>query len=230
MGLPLPPQAQPALGSGPGRRRRTAFALAMLAALLIGLAVWSLREPIALATGERLETRFPADAPLPGDLHGIIVIGGDLGFYPTSRGTYRPQSPRIAAARRLAERFPRARIVLCGAYREAEDGRIMLIEAGIEPERIATEGRSLTTWENAVNARAVVGADARRPWALVTSAYHMPRAVGAFRAAGIEVAAFPVDRKARREDLARVSLREVGALLVYRLTGRSTALFPGPGG
>ncbi len=77
-------------------------------------------------------------------------------------------------------------------------------------------------------------------WLLVTSAYHMPRAVGAFRKVGFEVEAYPVDYRThgnlwipfddaasglRRTDTAT---REWVGLLVYWLTGKSSALFPRP--
>jgi uncharacterized SAM-binding protein YcdF (DUF218 family) len=77
---------------------------------------------------------------------------------------------------------------------------------------------------------------------LVTSSYHMPRAMGVFRAAGFAVEAYPVDWRTRgpRDALrpftslaaglerADTATREWIGLLVYWLTGRSTELFPGP--
>ncbi|HET7210116.1 MAG TPA: ElyC/SanA/YdcF family protein, partial [Methyloceanibacter sp.] len=79
-------------------------------------------------------------------------------------------------------------------------------------------------------------------WLLITSAYHMPRAIGAFRKAGFEVEAWPVDYRTRgRADLTRpfdkvseglrrvdVATREWFGLLAYWLRGRSDALFPAP--
>jgi uncharacterized SAM-binding protein YcdF (DUF218 family) len=70
----------------------------------------------------------------------------------------------------------------------------------------------------------------------------MPRAIGAFRQAGFDVEAWPVDYRTRgRADLIRpfdkvseglrrvdVASREWAGLLAYRLTGRSDALFPAP--
>jgi uncharacterized SAM-binding protein YcdF (DUF218 family) len=76
----------------------------------------------------------------------------------------------------------------------------------------------------------------------VTSGYHMPRAMGIFRRAGFPVEAYPVDWRTRGlQDLVRpfttmgsglqradTAAREWVGLLVYWLTGRSAALFPGP--
>jgi uncharacterized SAM-binding protein YcdF (DUF218 family) len=77
---------------------------------------------------------------------------------------------------------------------------------------------------------------------LVTSSYHMPRAMGVFRAAGFPVEAYPVDWRTRGPQdalrpftslgagLERVdtATREWVGLLVYWLTGRSAELFPRP--
>jgi uncharacterized SAM-binding protein YcdF (DUF218 family) len=77
---------------------------------------------------------------------------------------------------------------------------------------------------------------------LVTSAYHMPRSIGVFRAAGFAVEAFPVDWRTRgtndhRQLFASISdglrrsdaaVREWVGLLAYRVTGRTSSLLPSP--
>jgi len=77
-------------------------------------------------------------------------------------------------------------------------------------------------------------------WLLVTSAFHMPRAIGCFRAVGFDVIPWPVDYRTSgpgdawrlfpraSEGLRRVDLaaKEWAGLLAYYVTGRSTALLP----
>ena len=91
------------------------------------------------------------------------------------------------------------------------------------------------------SARAISGGAGQR-WLLVTSAFHMPRSIGAFRKAGFEVEAYPVDwRTSGTGDallpfarlsagLARmdVAVHEWIGLIGYWATGRSSELFPGP--
>jgi len=76
----------------------------------------------------------------------------------------------------------------------------------------------------------------------VTSAYHMPRAVGSFRVAEFSVLPYPVDYRtpsgtalwrpssATTRNLEKVhfAIREYLGLLAYRLAGRTDALIPGP--
>jgi uncharacterized SAM-binding protein YcdF (DUF218 family) len=113
---------------------------------------------------------------------------------------------------------------------------------GIPASRIELEGASRNTHENAVFTRELVRPKPGERWLLVTSAHHMPRSVGSFRRAGFAVEPYPVDWRTRgAPDLARpfgiaagglartdVAVREWVGLLVYWLTGRSSALFPGP--
>jgi hypothetical protein len=56
----------------------------------------------------------------------------------------------------------------------------------------------------------------------VTSAFHIPRAIGAFRAAGFTVEAYPVEYlSASPSGEARVAAKEIMGLAYYRLTGHS---------
>ncbi|MGH6996479.1 MAG: YdcF family protein, partial [Stellaceae bacterium] len=74
-------------------------------------------------------------------------------------------------------------------------------------------------------------------WILVTSADHMPRAVGCFRHIGWPVVADPVDFAAVRRlhislahglDSIDLAEHEWLGLVAYRLAGWTDALFPGP--
>ena len=101
------------------------------------------------------------------------------------------------------------------------------------------EENSRNTYENAVNSRQVFAAEPGTNWILITSASHMPRAVGSFAAAGwTGIIPHPVDYQTpktghislwsieRGIPLVRQGLHEYAGLLVYYLTGRSTNLYP----
>ncbi len=51
--------------------------------------------------------------------------------------------------------------------------------------------------ENATFSRAVADPKPGERWLLVTSAFHMPRAIGTFRQAGFPIEAYPVDWRTR---------------------------------
>jgi uncharacterized SAM-binding protein YcdF (DUF218 family) len=113
---------------------------------------------------------------------------------------------------------------------------------GIPADRIIVEERSRDTAENARFTKALADPRPGERWLLVTSAFHMPRSIGAFRRVGFAVEAYPVDYRTRGpEDLARpfaslgdglrrsdIAMREWIGLLIYWLAGRTSELFPAP--
>jgi len=189
--------------------------------------VWLERLAIGEFVVDILQTRFPewrnnSNQPVA----GIIVLGG------TFSGQKSPGA-RVQVAIQLAQRFPSARVVFSGMEETAgaagADAAQMFVAAGIGPKRIMIEGRSRNTAENAAFSQILVQPDKGSRWILVTSAFHMPRAVGAFRAAGFSIEAYPTEYilTPSAKD-ANIALKETIALAYYRLTGCSDALLPGP--
>jgi uncharacterized SAM-binding protein YcdF (DUF218 family) len=200
-----------------------------------------------------LENRFPSWNAAHGAPDGIIVLGGpidpDLSIaHDTPVIRWAPD--RIVVAAELARKYPDSRIVFSGGSanlisndaREA-DFAVQIFEAlGIDRTRLILERRSRNTYENAVFSKALAAPNPGERWLLVTSAYHMPRAMGLFRKVGFAVEPYPVDWRvgapadllsfapASGEGLTRTdtAIREWMGLLAYRLAGRTDALFPGP--
>lgn len=221
-------------------------ALATVLLLVMGLS------PLGQILILPLEERFPPYAEGEPAPDGIVVLGGS---FETSTTRAREQiamneaGERLTAFAGLAAEFPDARLVFSGGSaemliahaNEAETARLLLESLGVEKGRLALEDRSRNTWQNAAFTRELVEPMPGERWLLVTSAWHMPRAVGAFRAAGFDVVPFPVDYRTRgwsdagrpfetiSDGLRRVDLatREWIGLLAYRLTGRINSLFPG---
>ncbi len=138
----------------------------------------------------------------------IVVLGG--GIQPAMPPylpfpSLNPSSDRIWLAARLFHDELAPQIVVSGGYfraavgepatTEADAMRVFLMALGVPAEAIVTEGKSLNTIENVRFVRNIVNDE---PIALVTSAYHMPRALRLARAAGLNAAAFPSDYHAIR--------------------------------
>lgn len=226
---------------GAGRRLCVAAALGLL---LLG---WS---PLGGLLLQPLEGRFPlppADMPAP-DV--ILVLGGAGSPELTAaRGlaTLNQEAGRMTAAVALARRFPGARVVFSGgsgvlrgsASSEADVARRFLAEMGVAAARLGVEDRSRNTYENALFTQELFQPQAGERWLLVTSAAHMPRAVGIFRQAGFPVTAYPaqyhtaagvtqVGDVSRGLALTDAAVREWVGLLAYRAIGRTGAFFPAP--
>lgn len=200
-----------------------------------------------------LENRFP---PAPVDLaepNGIIVLGGSVDEYISmvrGRIAFNEAAERLTAPVELARRFPNARLVFTGGsgalsgspFSEAEVTERFWRGLGIPQQRVVYEARSSNTWENAVFTRNLIMPRPGERWLLVTSAMHMPRAVGIFRQVGFPVIPYPVDyrtsgrvvdwtphRKAPEAlQIVDLAAHEWFGLFVYRLMGKTDALFPAP--
>lgn len=200
-----------------------------------------------------LEQRF-ARADLSGrDIDGIIVLGGaEDARVAAGRHVHaiNETGERITEAAALALRYPRGKVVFTSNaidYRGAratgaEAAGLIFRDLGIAADRLVPESASHNTWENAVYSKALLQPQAGQRWLLVTSANHMPRAMGVFRKVGFPVEPWPVDYRtaderdrylmfeAPSEGLRRLELavHEWIGLIAYRLLGRSDELFPRP--
>lgn len=205
------------------RHRRKAVAALLLVAALAAVDAVLLRTPIVNESSmlhallrDPLETRFPRpEIGNAGHLAGIIVPGGSY--------------DRLREAGRLARQFPDLKLVVSDKRHH-----LRWLGDGIDPQRIILEERSQTTWENATFVAALLRsnrfkADRKKPWLLVTSSVHMPRASGAFQAAGIDIVPWPVLDPDRRYLGYKMVRHEWVGLVAYALTGRSSTLLPGPG-
>ncbi len=77
-------------------------------------------------------------------------------------------------------------------YSEARTLEKLLVDMGVSEDRIYVDEKSRNTYENAKESQRLLG-DVSGPILLVTSAMHMPRAVGCFKKAGVPVTPWPVD-------------------------------------
>lgn len=177
------------------RRRLVWFVVPVLAIIAV--------LPVAALLALPLENRYPQPAP-PDRVDGIVVLGGGLdGPLSDARGqpALTEAAERLTAAVALARRYPEARIVFSGGegtllpqgHAEADASVAFFTALGVPRERLIIENRSRNTWENALFAREAAQPKPGEAWLLVTSAWHMPRALGCFRRVGWEVLPWPVD-------------------------------------
>lgn len=219
----------------------------ILVAGIAGFVVCGLT-PLNLLLISFLETRFARpDVGSGPPVAGIIILGGGSVPVDDERelAHLNDAAERFTEAVALAHKMKSARIVFSGGnglirggQPEAASARRLLVALGVEEPRVEVEAASRTTFENAQLTKAMVAPQPGARWLLVTSAWHMPRAIGCFRKVGFRVEPWPVDYRAtkveidldflgnlRRTDLA---VKEFVGLLSYYATGRTSALVPGP--
>jgi uncharacterized SAM-binding protein YcdF (DUF218 family) len=200
--------------------------------------------PVGYILMRPLEDRFPRppdDLPEPA---GIIVLGGIISSTTLPRGAIAltQDGERLTETATLARRYPNARIVVSGGTFDSRSETESEASIARRFPRIVVEARSLSTAENAAFTRELVMPQPSERWILVTSASHMPRAVGTFRRVGFPVIPYPVGyttsglpsdywmiRFEAPTNLVRadVAIHEWLGLIAYWLTGRTDALLPG---
>ncbi len=230
-------------------RPRLGRACIVASILLLAICGWSPLGPAALMA---LENRF-AQPVIDRPVTGIILLGGAVDTHISSdRSTLamNEAGERLTATVDLSRRYPDARIFLSGGashilggnakMTESQVAHDILVSLGVSSQRIEMEERSRNTCENGTESAASLRPKPGELWLLVTSASHMPRVVGCFRAAGFDVTPYPVDYRTRgAEDLKRrvdtiaVGLAETDlaahewfGLLTYRIAGLTGELFP----
>jgi len=234
---------------GLGRRAGPARWLIGIAAL--GFVLFAVA-PVGSLLLLPLEARFPPPASLPERLDGILVLGGGVDErLSLARGqtVLKEAGARVLAGIALARHHPEAKLVLVGGegavfpvgVAEARATLPLVREEGIPPTQIVLEELSRSTHENALYAKQLLQPQPGGNWVLVTSAYHMPRAVAAFRAVGWEAIPYPVDFRVDPgaglyPDFSLLGGLTAGTLagkewvgiLGYRLMGWTRELFPAP--
>lgn len=222
----------------------------LMAASIVLLALAGIL-PIGAVLEHVLESRFPPWDPARGPPDGIVVLGGAID--PTLSRIYGAtqvieSAERVTVIAKLARDYPKARIVYSSGSGSLSGGELeshyvdqMLETFGVPRERVMLEDRSRNTYENAVYSKALVNPKPGEHWLLVTSGWHMPRAVGCFRRVGFPVEAYPVDWRSRPHLKLSLNLKFGAALahlddamhewlglFAYWVTGRTSSLLPGP--
>jgi uncharacterized SAM-binding protein YcdF (DUF218 family) len=230
------------------QRRRLAIAAQSLAALLLFLVAFTTLGSVMI---QPLENRFPR-SEAPAEISAIIVLGGATSSrVGGARGIteLNGAGDRMTEALVLALRYPQAPLVFTGGFgtiiaegeTEAASAERFFIAQGVDPKRLVLEDQARNTDENArLTAELIEGGEA--PALLVTSAFHMPRSVGLFRQAGVEVVPWPVDYRSTGTErlgidianpvlnieITGIALREWIGLMAYHWTGRTGEIVPGP--
>ena len=214
--------------------------LTTLAAILVLITLLPIHSWIA----HPLEDRFLPPDPLPEQIDGILVLGG------VTQNSIAEQrrvlaisesAERIMVPVQLAFRYPDARLVITGRGEDDQSLTDWFSAIGLDLDRIEFETEARNTFENALFGQQLINPDPDDTWLLVTSASHMPRAVGVFRKVGWTVIPYPVDYRSVEGEplvdrldvagnLVRIGepLKEWIGLVVYYAMDRTDELFPAP--
>jgi uncharacterized SAM-binding protein YcdF (DUF218 family) len=186
-----------------------------------------------------LEARYPQPASPPTDVAHIVVLAGAerlAASAASGRLEFNGHGERISEPLALARQLPAAKLWIVGGVSTGSGRRDVdwtadyWRRAGVPAPRIRVIAGTHDTCDNANGiARSLPGARVL----LVTSAFHMPRAMACMAAANVDAIPYAVDRQiGLREGISldlldnlRTSdlvLHELVGLIYYRLAGRIT--------
>jgi uncharacterized SAM-binding protein YcdF (DUF218 family) len=136
-----------------------------------------------------LEQQYSKLEKIPEDVRYILLLGGD-------------KERRAWEALRLYQQIPNAVIITSGySLYDDESGAVkaarLLVEVGVKKEHIVMQGEAKDTNEEAQAIKQRIG---KQPFLLVTSAYHMPRAMLLFQREGATPIAAPTGFNRPEED------------------------------
>lgn len=230
-----------------GWNRLSRRLLSLCALLLIVIASFPVGEWLIAP----LENRFQANAALPANADGVIVLSGAIDPVMSElwgQVEFGGGGERLTAFRYLADLYPGAQLVFTGGtgslteqeYKAADYARFLYEQLSLGERAILYESESRNTAENAANSKALVNPQPGENWILITSAFHMPRSVAIFCQQDWPVHAYPVDHYSRKGNLLRLNfdfagnlsklrtaVREWVGLIAYRVTGRTDRFLAG---
>lgn len=177
-----------------GRWFMTGLTAAFLAVAVLPLGEGALRE---------IENTYPIPS-LPDRVDGVIVLAGFVwgdGSAAHHQIQMGDKAERLTQFMVFAHRYPNAKLVFTGgsgnpmlqSSRESDWVKQLWTDIGLDPARVIWENQSRNTYENVVESKKLAQPQPGENWVLVTSALHMPRAVGIFEKQGWRVIPYPVD-------------------------------------
>ncbi|MEA3497448.1 MAG: ElyC/SanA/YdcF family protein [Campylobacterota bacterium] len=135
---------------------------------------------------EPLESKYSKLEKIPQDIKYILLLGGD-------------QKSRGWEALRLYNKIPNSKIITSGYegrydIPEAIKTANILVELGIPKKDIIIHSKPKDTKEEAIKIKSILKDE---PFILITSHYHMPRAIALFNKEGLYPIAAPTDKLAK---------------------------------
>lgn len=181
---------------------------------------------------------------LPARIDGIIVLGGAIDAENSAQYgqvQYSPFAARLMETIRLSRIYPQARVIYSGGAgnltdqdnKEADIAQNLLKDLGIPEKQFIFESQSRNTYENVKFSYSLAHPQAGENWVVITSAFHLPRAVGVFRAQNWPVIAYPagfIENKSAEPRVLldvlgnywklKIAAREYIGIIAYQISGK----------
>jgi uncharacterized SAM-binding protein YcdF (DUF218 family) len=174
--------------------------------------------------------RNPKEHPGATKIVVLTGYGADYPLVPLTSKVNSASAFRVLEAQRLYFSCPKCEIIITGNNPAASLMKAMLVSMRIPAEKIRHDGESAHTY---ISAQTLGQWLQDEPFFLVTSAGHMPRAMGVFRKQGLNPIPAPTDYQLPKNFLdadfnptpqhlyfSDLAVREYAGIAWYKLTGK----------
>ena len=152
----------------------------------------------------KLENTYPKPKVTNSNIDGILILGAGIDEFMTHEHQQiilNDRIERITESAKLIKKFPEAKIVFSGGngtfskpeLKGSEIAKIFYKQMGINTDKIIFEDKSRNTYENFIFSEKFIGNTKKEKWLLITSAYHMKRAMGVAKKLNLNLVPYPVD-------------------------------------
>ena len=191
-----------------------------------------------------LEKNYPALTTLPSYVDGILILGG-----PSSPGltreheqvSFNEAGERLTESVKLIKNYQSSKIIFSGGFGELPHTYVakkFFSEMGIDISYIIFESKSRNTFENILFSKKIINPKESENWLLVTSSFHMSRAINVAEKLNWKFIPYPVDFRTSKKFISfkprfalldnfnsfNLASHEVVGLLSYYLLGRSSKI------
>lgn len=207
--------------------------------------------PVGMLLLYPLEHRYerPDEAALPEDVDGIILLGGMFNLRRSHDYGYpvlNESASRMIDFIALSKLYPSAKVLYTGgssSLQPKEGGAAYFVkeifdDAGRDEQQLLIEPSSRNTYENYLFSKKLADPKDHETWILITSAFHMPRAVTVFCSGNWSVIPYPSAHYTPKYKRGRlfpvnvlknyhmlhVALREWTGIVAYRAFGKTAHL------
>jgi uncharacterized SAM-binding protein YcdF (DUF218 family) len=143
---------------------------------------------------------YPPNTSSQKNYSAVILLGGFVSESRDGKGMFNNAADRYTQATKLLANHTASHLLFTGGngslepskFREGAFLRKELIRAGFADSTLLIDSAARNTFENAANSKALLQmAGLKPPYLLVTSAFHMRRAVLIYKKEGIDVVPYP---------------------------------------
>ena len=197
----------------------------------------------------QLEKKFHNVDPVTVKIDGILILGGASNPYLSSihkQLIFNNSSERLIESIKLIKKYKDAKVVFSGGLGDinypnldhAKVAKDLFDSMEINTTEIIFENKSKNTYENIIFSKKIANIKKNEKWLLVTSAFHMNRAMLIANKHGLNLIPYPVDFRLSKNFNFKPTLRLIGnlksldmslrewtGLFAYYLMGRSSGVY-----